>query len=345
MITGCQRDELDYDKFSDRFAIERSIAIPLTYGELTIQEIVDKSEDSLLVIDGDTVKIVYKEDSLFYFAVNDVLDIPQQVLTNYHIAPHVSVTLDNSDRIQLNDLVNDTIYDFELENSARIDSMNIHEANLLVEVENNFDVPISIIISSSSLFSSSGNQFKDSTSIIQPGDKISESFNVDSYTAKTFHDAENSSALIIKFSPVIHNSANANIYTTDNLKISFGFDQINEFNTVFGFFGYQTEDIDTLIDGFMPDIFDKINGDFNATNPKMILNYINTIGVSTDITAFLNLQYTEAPAEIIDLQTQNLGYSTNYLNPKYSGSILYNRDNVSTIDKLISFNQSFLRIR
>lgn len=54
---ACLKDKIDLDDLSQEVAIERSIAMPLVYGALGIEDFTDRGYDSLLIADGDTIKL------------------------------------------------------------------------------------------------------------------------------------------------------------------------------------------------------------------------------------------------------------------------------------------------
>lgn len=92
-ISSCKRDDLDFDKLSEQIAMERQIAMPLVFGEFTVLEMSENSEDSLIVIDGDTVKLVYSQDSVIDVPVKELLNIPAQPRFDYTIAPTIVIPL------------------------------------------------------------------------------------------------------------------------------------------------------------------------------------------------------------------------------------------------------------
>lgn len=56
-LGGCLKEELDLDNLSTEVAFERSIAMPLIYSSLHIEDFTDGSWDSLIITDGDTIKL------------------------------------------------------------------------------------------------------------------------------------------------------------------------------------------------------------------------------------------------------------------------------------------------
>ena len=56
-LISCLKEEIDLDDLSTEVAYERSIAMPLLYGSLGIEDFTDRGYDSLLITDGDTIKL------------------------------------------------------------------------------------------------------------------------------------------------------------------------------------------------------------------------------------------------------------------------------------------------
>lgn len=335
---SCKRDEIDINKISNRISVEQQIAAPLFYGEITIDKLIEDNKDTLLIIDGDTVKLVISQDSIVNIAVKELLDIPDQVTTDYLIVSPMDIPLPPVDRIQPDTLINDTLFSFTLANSMRIDSLTLRTGNLVLDVENSFNHTITLLISSVSLLSPQGVYLQDSIVDILPGQTRRTSFNINNYTVQTVIDDDNQTAISVKFTPVIIKNQNDDfIREGDRIDITFGIDQIDDFDGIFGFFGYLSKDIDTLISDFAPDILQSVEGELSITNPSIRLDYMNSIGISTDLGIQLNLIHNEGQDVLIDLGTSRLSYSDDYMTPQYYGSFLYDETTVSNIDELISF--------
>jgi hypothetical protein len=208
---------------------------------------------------------------------------------------------------------------------------------MIFDIQNSFNHEITVIVTSVSLYTN-GSFFVDSICNIPAGQSKSASFNIDNYIVKTVLDTNNRSAIALKFTPVIYkNPADDFIRQGDRLSINFGVDKVDDFDATFGFFGYLSKDIDTVLDDLTTDMLNGLEGEFNVTNPIIKLDYRNSIGVATDISVKLDLSYNSKPDVTIDLGTNKIGYSTDYLNPEYLGSILFDRTTVPNIDELIAF--------
>lgn len=54
VFASCKRDDLDMDKFSDRFKLERTIAFPLAFGSIFLEDFMEET-DSVLIIETDSI--------------------------------------------------------------------------------------------------------------------------------------------------------------------------------------------------------------------------------------------------------------------------------------------------
>lgn len=86
-LVSCLKDEIDLDDLSKEVEIERSIAVPLIYGSLDVDDFTDEGWDSLLITDGDTIKLYLIEDLEF----SDTLalgDLGQDLVFEYLYLHH-----------------------------------------------------------------------------------------------------------------------------------------------------------------------------------------------------------------------------------------------------------------
>jgi hypothetical protein len=342
-MNSCKRNEIDIDKLSDWTAIQRELAMPLVKGNITVAKLVENDEDSVLVIDGDTVKMFFTVDSVIDLSIDEILDIPSQVLYPYLLSSELDIDLTGipaGTRLEDQDslLVNDTIFTLNLSNSIRIDRVELNAANIFTSISNGFNHEMTLIITSTSLIDQTGNFFLDSITGIPPGGVSDTVFNLDNYTINTILDTNNNSAITVKFEPVIIKGTDDFIPASDAALVAFGVDEISDFKTIYGFFGYHNEAIDTILDDFAPESLEGLSGYLNVTDPKLRLHYNNSIGVSADLTMELNLYHENDPtATLIDLGTQTLLNSDDPQNPEYLGNFLYDESTVDNIDSLIAF--------
>ncbi len=337
-IFACKRDDLDLEKFS--LGVESQIAVPLVFGSYDVNDLIEEGEnDTLLIINGDTVKVVLEKDAFLYFSAKELLDIPEQNNYNYSIiSPENYLISGLPYKVDLDSFANDTLYPFVLNESMRIDSINLKTGNFLVEVTNTFNHDVTLRLSSVSLLDNKGIYFQDSISNIAAGETVTASFPIDDYKVVT-HQSEGRSVIYVRFSPVLFNNTDEDYIKAGNgLHIKFGIDDLNDHYSIFGFFGFQHHDKDTILTIFdIPEAFNKLKGELSNTNPKVRIDYYNTVGVSLDLNVLLNLVFNDDVNVQVDLGRKRFDCSKDYRSPDYFESLIFDSSNVDNIGEIISF--------
>ena len=342
IVLGCKRDELDLDKISKKFVVERDVAMPLIRGSFNFGEMIEESEDSILVINGDTVKMVIQADSLFNLNVRDYIDIPPQNPLTYVISPPADIFLPPllTGDTSLASLISDTIFVFNLLNSMRLDSVMASTGDINVSADNSFNHDIKLVISSSSITDEFNNRIIDTLNV-PAGSSNSMTINIDNHRIKTidgYYDTTGQTAISVRFDPIItRNIAENFIRASESLDIHFGLGDINDFEAAFGFFGFDTISFDTTVNDIFPEMLEGVDGTFSVTNPKLRLNYEQSLGISLNMDFLMEAMHTDQPDVTIDPAKSVINYSNDYNSPIYSGSIVWDRTTVLNIDQLISF--------
>ncbi len=337
LALACKRDELDFDKLANRIQSERDVALPLVRGSFSILEYSETDEDSSLVVNGDTVSVIFKDDSLINFSVSDFTEIPEQQGFTYTISPPANIPTFGVNVVDTNLLNNDTVFLFDQGESLRIDSIFLNGGKINVEANNTFNHRVTLNITSVSLKAPNGEYFKDSIVDIPPkGQKIT-TFDISGYKIVTF-DTANTSAVSMNFHPVLYVTPGENFIRAENeLLIDFNITELNDFEAIFGFFGYQTEEYDTIITDILPDEIEGLDGTLNVTNPKIRLVYEQSFGLSSGFDLYMEAYHNDGNDAVIDPPPGIVNQSTDYLNPDYKGEILWNRNTVNNIDQLVAF--------
>lgn len=337
-VLACKRDELDFDKLANRIQNERNIAIPLVLGDFSIREFVETDDDSVLVINGDTVSLFIREDSIITYSVSDFAEIPEQGSTDYVSSPESDIPVTGVSVIDTTGLEIDTLYNMTLENSMRIDSVFLNNGQLTFNINNTFNHRISLIFSSASLKDVNGNLFSTILPDIPPRSQLNYTLDINNYTIITFQKPDLTRALHLNFHPIVYNDENQDyIQASNSLQIEFGFGNINDFNAAFGFFGFQTDAYDTILTDLLPDMLEGLEGTFSVSNPKINLLYDQSFGLGAAFDLYMEAYYPDKNDVIIDPPAGNIYYSTDYLNPMYNGKISWNKTSIPNIDSLISF--------
>jgi len=77
LINSCVKETYDMDKLSTQASVNIGVSVPVVKGSLTLGNAIE-SNDTLQFLEDNSIKIVFKEDSLFTFDVSEILDIPAQ---------------------------------------------------------------------------------------------------------------------------------------------------------------------------------------------------------------------------------------------------------------------------
>ncbi len=81
LINSCIKETYDFEKLSTRASLKIGISAPVVKGSLTLGNAIE-SNDTLQFLDDNSIKIVFKQDSLFTFDVSEILEIPVQDVQN-----------------------------------------------------------------------------------------------------------------------------------------------------------------------------------------------------------------------------------------------------------------------
>ncbi len=335
---ACKRDELDPDKITNRLQNDRNIAIPLVLGKFSIRDFIEKDKDSTLVINGDTISLFIREDSIITFNASDFADIPEQGTTDYYSIPGYDIVTTGIDVIDDKALEIDTLYILNLENSMRLDSAYLNNARLTFNLNNSFNHRVSLIFSSKSFIDENGDTLVATLPDIAPNSSLTATLDVSNYKVVAYEKPDKSRGLHINFHPIVYNDNNQDyILSSNSLDIQFGFEKLNDFKSTFGFFGYQNEQYDTVLTELLPDMLEGLEGSFSVTNPKINLVYDQSFGLGAPFDFYMESYYSDNSVVIIDPPVDYINYSSDYLNPMVHGAISWNKTTIPNIDELISF--------
>lgn len=338
LLFACKRDELDLNKLSKQLQNERLIAIPLVSGSLSMQELLDNDSDSLITINGDTLSIYFRKDSLLNYQVTEFASIPQQAKITYTSSPPVDIPVAGRTVLDTMLLEVDTNYTFGFSNSMRLDSAILNQGKIILDVNNTYRHSVTLIITCTSLRNTNGDNFIETISNIPPESQSNYEFDIANYTIRTFEEPDKSRSLRVKFHPVLNISPGVNeILAANSLEIDFGFSDLNDFNAIFGFFGYQSVVYDTVLSDYAGDFLSGLSGTLNITNPKFSLIYEQSFGLGASIDFYLEAYHKGKSPVVINPPLSSINYSTDYKSPKIKDDITWNRNTISNIDELIAF--------
>ncbi len=78
-ISSCVKEEYDLNTLSKEISLSPSFVLPAITGFLTLGDIFEPKEDTIVINDDGTIKLIYRQDSLFTYNVTDVIEIPDQL--------------------------------------------------------------------------------------------------------------------------------------------------------------------------------------------------------------------------------------------------------------------------
>lgn len=336
-IFSCKKDEFSFDDLSRHIDIDYGLAAPLIVGSFSLSDLTDAQDDSILVINGDTVKLYIRSDSILNLGVDDFLNIPEQDVVPYYISPEADIDVSlMPDNFIITELIKDTAYTVDLENGVRLDSVVLNEAYITLYADNTFRHSADLIISSDNIKDAFGNSLNE-TVFVGSGSVTNEQIDISGRKVIFDRDANWNTQIALNFTPVFYKNPSFNTVDADNsISLEFGFDGLNDFQALFGFVGFLDTGYDTTLSFEIENLYN-LTGSFNATNPKLILEYDHSVGIKLDADFLFNAFHSDGPDVIIDPPNTTLVYSDDYLNPYSEGTIEYTNATVTNLDELIAF--------
>ena len=76
IVASCVKEEYDFQKYSNKARINPKLVLPVAKGSLTIENAVKPKEDTLVFNDDGTIKLIFKNDSLFSYDISEIIEIP-----------------------------------------------------------------------------------------------------------------------------------------------------------------------------------------------------------------------------------------------------------------------------
>ncbi|MBN2275615.1 MAG: hypothetical protein JXR41_13990 [Bacteroidales bacterium] len=332
LSTACTKD-YDFDKLSGNIEYDPAIDAPIVWGSLTAEDMFARW-DSLMENKGDTVVLVFRDDSLFYFDARDFSGVMQQDTSEFNLESSVAYPFMPSDSIAIDST---DIYSFNLENNMRIDSLFINEGFLMIEVSSSFRHAGMLTIDCPEIYIN-GQVFHK---------KIQISSTDGSFYQKTLYPLENAKIYVNNTVPgegsvqniyhlVLYNNPGQGISIGDRVQIHFSLVDLDKFEVLFGFAGNDSYSVDTTISTGLGEI-SGISGSFSVTDPRINITYVNTFGLPVGIDMQMRGLFNDGHSVLIDPAEQFIEASDDYLQPVTVGSLQYNRTTIPNIHEFLTF--------
>ena len=341
VLASCRKEVLDIDKLSTDIEITHQGAMPLVKGSFHINNFLGEDDSDVLVIDGDTIYLRYKMDSLINYDFSNFTDIPTQTKINYYInypdydIPLWVFGLNEGDSLTLDSLGINEPYNFNLD-SLRLDKLELNTGALEINIDNDYDMDIKLEITSSSLYDAQGKTFRKFVSV-DAKDQVFRSIPLNEYEFRFATDTTGNITVNFSIIPTfVVSNTDGYIRAEDSIKMEFGVADLNDFEALFGYFGQYV--VDSSINYSFD--FGKINnlkGTFSATDPRIKLNYELGFGIPLMLD-FDIVTHTGYDTSIINMGTQTIaGADYDPVSPVNVGSIIFDKTTVTNIDKLFTF--------
>ena len=324
----------DFEKLSGMMQYDPEIDGPLVRGSLTAEDLFARW-DSLMENNGDTVVLAFREDSLFYFNVEDLNEIPPQDTQEFNLIPSYTLTsAEMPDSIYIDST---DIYGFTLADNMRIDSLYTNDGFLMIEV--------------SSSFRHAGNLTIHCPEIVIEGQLFQKTIPI-SNTDGTFYtkllypltDAQIYPDNSIPGEPFIQNIYHLVLYRNpgqgieagDRVRINYSIVELDKFETIFGYGGNRIFSEDTVFSTGLEAI-EGLTGTFSVIDPRINFNYDNSFGLPVGLDLYIQGHFSDGNTVTLDPPLQVMTASDNYLQPHVEGSLSYNRTNIPNIGELLTF--------
>ncbi len=347
-LYSCLDDNWDFDKLSDEIELTPGVALPIAYGQISIQDLLDEFDpDAYIKQNEENLLYLVYASELLSFPASDVISINDQFLNEIYV---------DSDILTLAWMASDPgdtfIYTknkngvFSLDNNARLDSIYVKTLDLRIDVESKFEHEGLLIIRSDSLLVD-GEPFYTEIQISDAsGDFMyNGNRNLNGVTMILDNSVADTSFLPMTYELSLINSGNP-VNPDDFLDIQLNFTDIT-YNTVFGYVG----DWDILIsrDTIEVEVYNEglDQGEFFFASPEVVFDVRNSYGVPVnlffnEVTAYSDIRDIETNLNLTDFDPflieapgfDNIGSSV-----VSTGSI--NRDNSNIVAAIETFPNEF----
>lgn len=330
-------DDYDMDRLSDKVDWTPNMIAPVGYGTYSLWYLLNEHEldpnDQTIFLENNDLIIRHREDDIFSYGVDEVLEFPNQVsqdlnypLGNFPGIPWGSlpinplnfsqtVTVDAGDpNIILSELQLDAIFEFTLSNP----------------LNTNVDLTVTFpsITEGGSIVT---------TTISIPAGATNHSANIHLTNAIVgFNNPYTpSNEFDINFSVFINDNASSIINGSGDIGIDLTVQNI-DFDYAMGDFGQQTIDIGTGDFDMDVDFWDDVDGEYRFTNPKIHIHLRNSVGVPFEINANIT-GYSSAGAsqDLNPLPLQPANYPKTLADVQDTPNeetITYDKDNSEIVD-------------
>jgi hypothetical protein len=236
MLSSCFKDEIDLKKISTQFELTPGIAMPIGYGQLTINDMLERF-DSTGFIKEDSVtgflKIIYDAHLLSYEA-SEIIKVPNQKFDQFFARSEIALP-QITDSIQLSKKKN---YGFKLNPGEQIDSINLNKGILRYNISSSFLNTGILEVSSENLLKN-GKPYLERIPVGNTSGNFSTVVDYDLTRASLHLSRSNDSSFVpLSFKLTLYDSQQP-LRVGDSILVDISFLNL-DFHIIYGDFGYKS---------------------------------------------------------------------------------------------------------
>jgi len=336
---SCYKERLGFDKIAGG-TINPLLAVPITYGDLSMQNIIDNSSEIWKEYPDGLLSLVFVGDTISNFA-SDIISFPDQ-------SKDTSISFSIPPGMFPGDSASSPYFlvksNFQGSNNERIDSVLVKDGYLDIEITTNINHSSSVVIIIPQI-TKYGSSFYQRISIPYTGgtsNTVSVSVHLQDYYINFNQNSGSPNEVVeyVKIYFVRGNGSDNSPYTFDIKQSIRSFD----YYEIYGYFYQKTFTIDQT--EIPISIFDNSHySDISLENPELRMIFANSIGIPMDLT-FTDL-YVEKNGSKMNITSPQLP-TVPINSPDFSNvggydttRIAFNSSN-SNIKDIVSFNPNKL---
>ena len=319
MMAGCVKSTINLDRVSERVGISPGFVIAAVKGDVTLGDIVE-SNDTLFFDDLGLMKIVFREDSVINYGVSDFYSsFPAGSYSAFYpLGPTLEVE-------------EDTLLDINPGSGIEIVEMGVITGSVDYTVTTTCTFPSMIRIEFPTI-DDGGSPLVD-TIFMSPSETRSGTISFNNVVADLSTDTEQAYNRLPFIFRLIPQGVVTDLPGTVNIDISM---EEPEFDYIKGYFGQQTEmaEPDTLSTG-LDELFSKISGSFEISNPIIRVNYVNSFGLPLRVQADVTGKDADGVETSLNRAPEDLLFPTSMVQRSVESTFVIDRDN-SDLPELVS---------
>ncbi|MCU0455646.1 MAG: hypothetical protein MUE74_05020 [Bacteroidales bacterium] len=274
LVAGCIKETYDMDRLSMKAHLSPTLAISAVRGNISISDIKNIPNDTVVFDEDNFIRIVLNEDSVLQVSLDDFEDFDD--LAEFHINevyPVFGASL----------TIRDTVT-FEPGDDIRVERIVVNTGTVNYSIRSTSLAPASFTIKL--------------LSVLRAGIPVTQVINIPANSTVTGSVSLNSADIDLSKDPKMKYNRLPVEYQVTATSGSFAITDLMfvtmdipspEFDYAKGYFGNKTESIDDdTLDMEIEDILDRISGEFLLSSPSITLNYSNSFALPVE----LNLEAT-----------------------------------------------------